>query len=104
MAGLGGIGARHTRLRLGRHSCLRRCTNYRFFTRSVRPKLQLIEIRWGAVGDLDDEPTTSCPIVLWIVGVARWDLDDLLDRLGLSRSSSEMAEYHLAYVIFRKHP
>ena len=77
-------------------------SNYRFFTRSVRPKLQLIEIRWGAVGDLDDEPTTSCPIVLWIVGVARWDLDDLLDRLGLSRSSSEMAEYHLAYVIFRR--
>jgi len=80
-------------------------SNYRFFTRSVRPKLQLIEIPWGAAADLGKEPTTTpCPIVLWIVGVAPWDLDDLLDRLGLSRSSSEMAEYQLAYVIFRKHP
>jgi len=80
-------------------------SNYRFFTRSVRPNLQLIKIPWGAAAGLGKEPTTtSCPIVLWIVGVAPWDLDDLLDRLGLSRSSSEMAEYHLAYVIFRKHP
>jgi uncharacterized membrane protein len=80
-------------------------SNYRFFTRSVRPNLQLIEIPWGAAPKLGNEPTTtSCPIVLWIVGVASWDLDDLLDRLGLSRSSSEMAEYHSAYVIFRKHP
>jgi hypothetical protein len=80
-------------------------SNYRFFTRSVRPNLQLIEIPRGAAGDLGKEPTTtSCAIVLWIVGAAPWDLDDLLDRLGLSRSSSEMAEYHLAYVIFRKHP
>jgi hypothetical protein len=79
-------------------------SNYRFFTRSVRPNLQLIEIPRGAAADLGNEPTTSCPIVLWIVGVALWDLDDLLDRLGLSRSSSEVAEYHSAYVIFRKHP
>ena len=80
-------------------------SNYRFFTRSVRPNLQLIEIPWGAAADLGNEPTTtSCPIVLWIVGVAPWDLDHLLDSLGLSGSSSEVAEYHSAYVIFRKHP
>jgi len=79
--------------------------NYRFFTRSVRPNLQLIEIPRGAAADLGNEPTTtSCPIVLWIVGVAPWDLDDLLDRLGLSRSSSEVAEYHSAYVNLRQHP
>ena len=78
--------------------------NYRFFTRSVRPKLQLIAIPRGAAADLGNEPTASCPIVLWIVGVAPWDLNDLLDRLGLSRSSSELAEYHSAYVIFHKHP
>jgi len=78
--------------------------NYRFFTRSVGPNLQLIEIPRGAAANLGNEPTiTSCPIVLWIVGVASWDLDDLLDRLGLSRSSSEVAEYHSAYVIFHKH-
>jgi uncharacterized membrane protein len=77
---------------------------YRFFTRSVRPNLQLIEIPWGTAPDLGNErTTTSCPIVLWIVGVAPWDLDDLLDRLGISRSSSEVAEYHSAYVIFRNH-
>ena len=79
-------------------------SNYRFFTRSVRPKLQLIAIPRGAAADLGDEPIASCPIVLWIVGVAPWDLNDLLDRLGLSRSSSELAEYNSAYVIFRKHP
>jgi hypothetical protein len=79
-------------------------SNYRFFTRSVRPGLRLIQIPWGAAADLGYEPTTSCPIVLWIVGVAAWDLDNLLSRLGLSRSSSEVAEYHSAYVIFRKHP
>jgi hypothetical protein len=65
--------------------------------------LQLIKIPWGAAANLSKEPTTSCPIVLWIVGVAPWNLGDLLDRLGLSRSSSEVAEYHLAYVIFHKH-
>ena len=77
---------------------------YRFFTRSVRPNLQLIEIPRGAAANLGNAPTTSCPIVLWIVGVARWNLDELLGRLGLSRSSFEIAEYHLAYVIFRKPP
>ena len=78
-------------------------SNYRFFTRSVRPNLRLIGIPWGAAADLANEPTTSCPIVLWIVGVAAWDLDGLLPSLGLSRSSSEVVEYHSAYVIFRKH-
>ena len=76
-------------------------SNYRFFTQSIRPNLQLIEIPWGAAAGLSSEPTTSCPIVLWIVGVAAWDLDDLLARLGLSRSSAEVAEYHEAFVIFR---
>jgi hypothetical protein len=80
-------------------------SNYRFFTGSLRPNLQLIEIPWGAAADLGNEPTAaSCPIVLWIVGVAPWDLDDLLDRLDLSRSAYDVGEYHLAYVIFRKHP
>jgi hypothetical protein len=80
-------------------------SNYHFFTQSVRPNLQLIEIPLGAAADLGNEPTTTrCPIVLWIVGVAAWNLDGLLDRLGLSRSSSEVAEYHWAYVIFRKDP
>src|SRR5262249_20718477 len=79
-------------------------SNYRFFTRSVRPNLQLIEIPWGAAADLGDEPTTtSCPIVLWIVGVAPWDLDDLLDRLDLSRSAYDVAGFRLASVIFRNH-
>ena len=78
--------------------------NYRFFIRSVRPDLRLIEIPWGTAADLGNEPTSSCPIVLWVVGVAPWDLDDLLVRLGLSRSASEVVEYHAAYVIFRKHP
>jgi len=77
-------------------------SNYRFFTQSVRPNLQLIEIPLGTVADLGNGPTTSCPIVLWIVDVAAWDLDNLLSRLGLSRSSCEVAEYHLAYVIFRQ--
>jgi hypothetical protein len=77
--------------------------NYRFFTRSVRPDLRLIEIPLGVTADLGNEPTGSCPIVVWIVGVASWDLDYLLLRLGLSRSASEVVEFHAAYVIFRKH-
>jgi hypothetical protein len=77
--------------------------DYRFFTRSVRPDLRLIEIARGAAAELGNEPLTSCPIVLWVVGVAAWDLDNLLVRLGLSRSSLEVVEYHAAYVIFRRH-
>jgi uncharacterized membrane protein len=79
-------------------------SNYRFFTRSLRPNLRLIEVPWGAAAALGDEPATSCPIVLWIVGVAAWDLDGLLPRFRLSRSSYEVVEYHSAYVILRKHP
>jgi len=77
-------------------------SNYRFFTGSARPHLRLIEIPWGGAAELGNEPVTSCPILLWIVGVAAWDLDDVLVRLGLSRSSSEVVEYHAAFVIFRQ--
>jgi hypothetical protein len=72
--------------------------------RCIPTALRLIEIPWGAAADLGNERAASCPIVLWIVGVAAWDLDGLLARLGLSRSSYELAEYHSAYVMFRKHP
>jgi hypothetical protein len=47
---------------------------------------------------------TSCPVVLWVVGVAPWDLDNLLLRLGLWRSSLEVVEYHNAFVLLRKQP
>ena len=77
---------------------------YRFFTKSVRPDLRMIEIPEGAVADLGNERMTSCPIVLWVVGVAPWDLDDLLVRLGLWRSSLEVVEYHNAFVLLRKQP
>jgi hypothetical protein len=43
--------------------------NYRFFTQSVAPDLRLIEIPEGAAADLGNEPITSCPILLWVVGV-----------------------------------
>jgi hypothetical protein len=49
--------------------------------------------------DLGNEPITSCPILLWAVGVPEWDLGDLLVSLGLSRSSLEVVEYHKAFVI-----
>jgi uncharacterized membrane protein len=78
--------------------------NYRFFTKSVTPGLRLIDIPEGAAADLGNEPITSCPILLWVVGVPEWDLDDLLVRLGLSRSSLEVVEYHEAFVILRKQP
>jgi hypothetical protein len=78
--------------------------NYRFFTKSVAPDLRLIDIPEGAAADLGNEPITSCPILLWVVGVPEWDLGDLLVRLGLSRSSLEVVEYHEAFVILRKQP
>jgi hypothetical protein len=78
--------------------------NYHFFTKSVMPDLRLIDIPEGAAADLGNEPITSCPILLWVVGVSEWDLGDLLVRLGLSRSSLEVVEYHEAFVILRKHP
>jgi hypothetical protein len=78
--------------------------NYRFFTKWVAPDLRLIDIPEGAAADLGNEPITSCPIMLWVVGVPEWDLGDLLVRLGLSRSSLEVVEYHEAFVILRKQP
>lgn len=77
---------------------------YRFFTRSVRPNLDIIEVPEGAAVDLGNERMTSCPVVLWVVGVAPWDLDNLLLRLGLWRSSLEVVEYHNAFVLLRKQP
>jgi len=78
--------------------------NYRFFTKWVAPDLRLIDIPEGAAADLGNEPVTSCPIMLWVVGVPEWDLGDLLVKLGLSRSSLEVVEYHEAFVILRKQP
>ena len=78
--------------------------NYGFFTKWVAPDLRLIDIPEGAAADLGNEPVTSCPIMLWVVGVPEWDLGDLLVRLGLSRSSLEVVEYHEAFVILRKQP
>jgi len=78
--------------------------NYRFYTKSARLQLRLIEIPVGASADLGNEPVTSCPILLWMVGVSAWDLDDLLARFQLSRSSVDIAEFHEAYVIRRKQP
>ena len=75
---------------------------YRYFTGRLRPDLRLIDIPEGAAGDLSNEPVTPCPILLWVVGVPSWDLDELLARLGLSRSSSQVVEYHEAFVVVRK--
>jgi len=78
--------------------------NYRFFTQSATPDLRLIEIPEGGAVDISSEPITSCPIMLWVVGVPEWDLGDLLVRLGLSRASLEVIESHEAFVILRKQP
>jgi len=78
--------------------------NYRFFTTGVRPDLRLIEIPEGAAADLSSEPIAPCPILLWIVGIPSWDLDGLLIRLGLSRLSSQVVEYHEAFVVLREKP
>jgi hypothetical protein len=75
---------------------------YRYFTAQLRPDLRLIDIPEGAAADLSNEPVTPCPILLWVVGVPSWDLDELLARLGLSRASSQVVEYHEAFVILRK--
>jgi uncharacterized membrane protein len=77
---------------------------YRFFTKWIRPDLHVIEIPQGSGADLSNERLTSCPILLWAVGVAPWDLDDLLEKLGLSRSSLDVVEYHNAFVLLRKSP
>jgi uncharacterized membrane protein len=78
--------------------------NYRYFTARLRPDLRLIEIPEEAETDLSNEPVTPCPVLLWVVGVPSWDLDELLTRLGLSRSSSRVVEYHEAFVVLRKKP
>ena len=75
---------------------------YRFFTKWVRPDLDLIDIPQGAAADLSNLPLSTCPILLWIVGVPEWDLDDLFSKLGVSRASVEIAAFHKAFVIFRK--
>jgi len=77
--------------------------NYRFFTKSVRPQLRLIEIPEGATKDLGHEPPTSCPILLWVVGWA-WNADDLGGRLGLSAPSFGVADFYGAFVVFRNPP
>jgi uncharacterized membrane protein len=76
--------------------------NYHYFTARRRPDLRLIDIPEGTAADLSNEPVTPCPVLLWVVGVPSWDLDELLSRLGLSRSSSQVVEYHEAFVVLRK--
>ena len=76
--------------------------NYRYFTARRRPDLRLIDIPEGTAADLSNEPVTPCPVLLWVVGVPSWDLDELLAKLGLSRSSSQVVEYHEAFVVLRK--
>ena len=77
--------------------------NYRFFTKSVRPRLRLIEIPEGATKDLGHEPLTSCPILVWVVGWA-WNADDLSGRLGLFAPSFGVADFYEAFVVFRNPP
>jgi len=75
--------------------------NYRYFAARLRPDLRLIDIPQGRAADLSNEPLTPCPVILWVVGVPSWDVDELLARLGLSRSSSQVVEYHEAFVVLR---
>jgi len=77
--------------------------NYRFFTKSVRPQLGLIEIPEGGFRDLGREPASSCPILVWVVGWS-WNADDLRERLGLSDSSFGVADFYEAFVVFRNPP
>jgi mannosyltransferase len=77
--------------------------HYRFFTKSVRPDLRLIEIPQGAAAVVGDDPTPACPIVLWIVGPI-WELDGLLLRSGLSPDSLRVADFYYALVILHKQP
>src|SRR5438477_8205241 len=94
MAGFRSPCTEHTRLQVKRHPVYGDPLNYRFFTKWVAPDLRLIDIPEGAAADLGNEPITSCPIMLWVVGVPEWDLGDLLVRLGPSRASLEVVEYH----------
>ena len=76
---------------------------YRFFTEAVRPRLRLLEIPEGEFKDLSREPTTSCPILLWVVG-ASWNADDIRAELGLSDNSFGVADFYEAFVVFRNPP
>jgi uncharacterized membrane protein len=76
---------------------------YYFFTKSVRPKLSLIEIPEGGSKDLSGEPVGPCPILLWVVGRSR-NADDLRVRFGLSDSSFGIADFYEAFVVFRNPP
>jgi len=75
---------------------------YRFFTKWVRPDLDVIDIPERAALDLSNLPVSTCPILLWIVGVPEWELDDLFSKLDVTRASVEIAAFHKAFVIFRK--
>ena len=76
---------------------------YRFFTEAVRPRLRLLEMPEGEFKDLSREPTTSCPILLWVVG-ASWNADDIRAELGLSDNSFGVADFYEAFVVFRNPP
>lgn len=76
---------------------------YRFFTEAVRPRLRLIEIPEGQSKDLSREPTSSCPILVWVVG-SSWNADDLRTKFGLSDSSFGVADFYEAFVVFRNPP
>jgi uncharacterized membrane protein len=77
--------------------------NYGFFTKSVRPRLRLIEIPEGESKDLRREPSGSCPILLWVVGWW-WNPDDFRERFGLSDNAFGVADFYAAFVVFRNPP
>jgi len=75
---------------------------YLFYTGKLRPHLQLREIPEGGTADLGHEPISSCPILLWIVGIPEWDLDGLFATVGLDRSEIEITGWYEAYVVLAK--
>jgi uncharacterized membrane protein len=75
---------------------------YLFYTSKLRPQLQLREIPEGGTADLSHEPISSCPILLWIVGVPEWDLDGLLVKVGLDGAEIEIISWYEAYVVLAK--
>jgi len=75
---------------------------YRFYTTKLRPQLRLSEIPEGGTADLAHQPISSCPILLWIVGVPEWDLDGLLATAGLDSSEIEIIGWYEAYVVLAK--
>jgi hypothetical protein len=76
---------------------------YRFFTKRVRPQLSLIEIPEGGSKDLSGEPSTSCPILLWVVGWW-WNPDEMRERFGLSSNAFGVADFYAAWIVFRNEP